>query len=87
MKNKLLVFLAFMFSSLAYATTTTLPTVVEPGNEIDFFSQFLDVVFLKIVALNETVGVYVIGFVAICTLAALAAVVLIIAGIILKNKK
>jgi hypothetical protein len=87
MKNKVLALLVFLFCSLAYAATTTLPTVVEPGNEADFLSQLLDVLVLKIIGTTQNVGIYVVAFVAFCVLAAVSTVVLVIAGIILKNKK
>jgi hypothetical protein len=88
MKNKCLSgILAFLFSSLAYATTTTLPTVVEPGNELDFFSQLVDVFVLKTIGVTENVGIFVLAFVAFCILCSVALVILLIAGFILKNKK
>jgi hypothetical protein len=87
MKNKVLVFLAFLFSSLAYATTTTLPVIVEPGNELDYLAQLIDVFVLKIIDVTGNAGIFVLAFVAFCVLAAIAAVVLVVAGIILKNKK
>lgn len=87
MKNKLLILLAFLVSSLAYATTTTLPIVVEQGDELDYFSQLIDVFVLKIIEVTENAGIYVLAFVAFCILGSVALLVLIMAVLILKNKK
>ena len=88
MKNKILAgILAFLFSSLAYAATTTLPVVVEEGDELDYFSQLVDVFVLKTIGVTGNVGIFVLAFVAFCILGAVALLVLIMARIILKNKK